>query len=298
MHEYTQLDGGSALGVEARVDAVQWETGEPGVSTLRLDLLFTSVPPGTRWFVVASGDYATDPTVPDSFFCSGPGGHRVDGGYECPGSDYFPAMRYDFRQELGFWGGMPHVNSGVVDLNGYDARSVTVVSGRVPAPDNYTGESVVDVWLPISTPPTTAISGKTFMQYGRIGFEDWEWGAGGPLDASCDLGEDAAPDVVLMPTCVPLRRVEVSSTTFDGGFEMGLNAVAYSSPNVVSNDQVVWNVDGPFPGGRVLVTNPFAEDRATWNSFFAGVLLSISVAALFLLVDEALKGRRRTTSGL
>lgn len=72
MHDHVQLEAGSHLGLRASVEAEQWETGEPGVSILQLEITFDAPVEDLNWYVVASGDYAVHPDVPANFYCSGP----------------------------------------------------------------------------------------------------------------------------------------------------------------------------------------------------------------------------------
>lgn len=152
------------------------------------------------------------------------------------------------------------------------------------------------VELPISTPPTAKVSGNEFVRYGRIGFSDWEWGGGPAVEPECTRPPDEGSTFVLLSACAPLEQVIVTSTRFDTGYEIGARTVEYSSPDVASDDRLVWAVDGPFPGGQALINDPFEEGQETRRSFAAGVLISLAVSVLalsiqaFLTPDEA--GRR------
>jgi hypothetical protein len=296
MHDHVETDGGSSyVGLRAAVEAEQWETGVPDVSILQLDVKFEAPIAPHRWYVVASGDYDVVQGLPPSLYCHGPASRpSVDGGVECPGDDFSHAMEFEFGSELGFHGGLDTITSSIVDLDGYDHGDVTVVSGLVPEPDPDTGEVTVTVQLPIATPATESVSGKEYARYGAIGFSDWEWGASVPLEQSCTIKPPVdTADVVLMSTCAPLEQVNVTSTVFDAGLDVGTRAVEYSSPDVVSDDRVAWIIDGPFPGGQALLNDPFNEAQETQRSFTAGLLISLGVSFLVLLIEELLGNPRR-----
>ncbi|WP_233256971.1 hypothetical protein [Promicromonospora sp. AC04] len=301
MHDHVETDGGSRyVGLRATVEAQQWETGVPDVSMLQLDVKFEAPIADHRWYVVASGDYGVVQGLPLSLYCHLAAGQpSAGGGVACPGGDLSQEMEFEFGRELGFHGGSNTITSSIVDLDGYDRRDVTVVSGLVPDPDPDTGEVAVTIQLPIATPAKATVSGKEFVRYGAIGFSDWEWGASVPLAQGCTLEPPVkTADVVLMSTCVPLERVIVTSTAFDTGLDVGARAVEYSSPDVVSDDRVTWIVDGSFPGGQALLNDPFAEGQETQRSFVAGLLISLGVSFLVLLIEEWLGSPRRKGASL
>lgn len=284
MHDYVQPTEGNYLDLRASIEAKQWETGQTGMSILQLRITFDAPVLGHHWYVVASGDYAVDPAAPVEFYCIG--AEERGGGIECPVREFGDGMRYEFDQQLSPYGGTSEIVASLVDLNGYSSSDVTVVTGLIPEPDEFTGEAQVTVALPISSPQVAKVTGNEFVRYGRIGFSDWEWGSGPPLDQGCTLRAPArGVTFVLVSSCSPLEPISVTSTMFDSGFEIDERTIEYSSPDVESDDRLTWAVDGPFPGGQALINDPFEEGQETRRAFGAGLFLSLAASFLTLFIQ-------------
>ncbi|WP_353807873.1 hypothetical protein [Agromyces sp. SYSU T00194] len=209
-------------------------------------------------------------------------------GIECGSQAGNPAMMFSFDQELGNSLGQEVVAESVAQLEGYDRNRVSVVSGRMPN-TREDGQSVAVVWLPISTPPSFTVNGDQFVAFPPIALAPNAWAPGPPLDESCELEpSEVAATFALTQGCLPVNPVTVTSTVVDTQVDVGSRTVEYAAPDTVTDDEVVWAVDGGFPGGQALLRDPFAQSDESRRAFFAALVIGGGLSFALLFVERIL----------
>lgn len=278
--------GPEGEGQEAEIDAEMWETGVPGVSTMRLTMRFDAPASEDRWYVVASGDYAVKRNLDPSLYCLYGDGIEEKGRIVCSAQAGNPAIELRFDQELGGAIGVAEVVRSVEEISGYDRRQVTVLSGAMPS-DRGDGVYEVELALPIATPPRRIVGGDEFLAFAPIAARDQMWSSGPDLENPCRLeaGSHPAP-LALTETCAPVRSVLSTVTKIDPGVEVGVRTVEYATPDTDSDDVVRWTMAGGFPGAQVLVTDPFARADESRRAFAAALVLSGAVSSGLLFVER------------
>lgn len=292
-------DGVDVAGVRAEVQVRMWSTGYPEVSIAELEIEFESPRVDDRWYVIASGDWAVSAERDLSLYCAYGDGRMVGDRIECAAQAGNAAMAFRFDQELSNFTPDDQVTKSVRDYDGYDSDRVAVVSGAMPEKDAY-GRSAVTVWLPIATPSILSVSGDDFFALPPVGWFDSSYGSGPPLGEKCDSPPTPLWALfMLTKTCAPVTYISVTNTSVDSGIELGNRAVEYASPDTVSDDALRWSVEGGFPGGRALVSDPFAQADESRRAFFAALVLSGGVSFLLLFAERWLfhgKSSRRERS--
>lgn len=288
------------VGLRASVLAQELgESGFPGISLLSLSLKFEN-PDGGRWYIIASGDYNIPEDMPDTNYCFGPQPRRIAGGIECS-SDNWASFTYNFEQELGYRG--PGGAYRVYGVDGYDARHVTVISGRLPPSSARAEERSVNLWLPIPTPRPSILNGKTFLRYGQIGFSTRGSGSGELLNPECGDDDSVPMPWALAEPCTPIVDIEITRAQFYALEEVGTRAIEYSIPAVTPHPKLAWDVAGPFPGGTALLVDSFAVESAAQQTFLCGVLLGLAGSTSIAFIErtmvwvEARVSTRRSLSG-
>lgn len=281
--------------VEARIHA----TGESNTSIISLTLRFAKPLPDTKWFVVASGTYAVSDSYPDAFYCAAGASALVrdNDSVRCAASDSYPAVKFRFGDQLGFL--LPEgSDSAVEDLVGYESESATVISGDVPQEVGMDGWAEVELDIPISTPPVETVGGNTFVAYPPIGYVDeGSTGEGLPLDLEPCSNPDVGRSLwLVMSSCAPVYLMDVTEVRFDPGLDIDARTVEYSTPDTVSDDVVVWQVDDDLPATQALLLDPFKTDELAQRSFLAGLVLSVGISMLFLLLEHTVLAPRRRSS--
>jgi len=286
LHDRLQSAEETAIfGQPTAVDVQLWKTGFPDVSVMELRLSFESPRSEDHWYVVASGDYVVDRQRDMSLFCNYGDGLPVGDRVRCSPQAGNPEMEFSFDQELGASAGTHQVTDSVENLAGYDRERVTVVEGPMPA-TNELGENIVEIWLPISTPKISTVNGDEFVSVAPIGERPRSFGSGPLLAEPCSLESESM--FVLTGSCSAVVPVQVSATTVDVSFEMGSRTVEYAAPDTISDDAVVWDIAGGFPGAQALIADPFAQEDEARRAFIAALVLSVSVSFVLLLVERFL----------
>lgn len=296
LHDLLPAEDGGVWGSSAEVDVQIWSTGYPDVSIAELRVSFENPLSEDHWYVVASGDWAVTSDRDLALYCKYGEGRVTEDGIECASQVDNPVMEFRFDQELGNFVGRDLVSDSVAEYDGYDRERVSVVSGSMPQINEY-GTSVVEVWLPITTPPIQSVSGDNFFSYPPIASRDTHWSTGPPLAESCVLNStERWATFALTKSCTPLTNVTVTSSTVDPGIDVGSRTVEYAAPDTVTDDELRWDIAGGFPGARALVQDPFAQADDSRRAFIAAVVLSAAVSFALLFVERLLFHHPRSTS--
>jgi hypothetical protein len=290
MHDRVPLEEPHATrGLSARASVDVWEAGVPNVSMVSMLLTFDSPLPHDHWYVVASGDYAVQADLPVSMYCkygdAKPAGDRL---WCAPQLDN-PRTSYRFGQELATDSGGELAAFSVQSLAGYDRENVTVISGIMPKA-NAMGDYEVELILPIRAQASLRVNGDQYLAVPPIGLRPTTYSQGARLKQPCATREDTF--FVLTETCAPVAPVLISETKVDLGVLIGSRTIEYASPDTVSDDELVWRVDEGFPGGKALVSDPFAQQDETRRAFVAALFLSLSLSLVLLLVEQLLFHRQ------
>ena len=286
-------------GQRAEIDAEMWETGVPGVTAMRLTIRFDSPASEDRWYVVASGDYAVKRHLDPFMYCLYGDGVEEEERIVCSAQAGNPAIELRFDQELGGAIGVAEVSRSVEEIDGYDRRLVTVLSGAMP-PDRGNGIYEVELMIPIATPPRQIVGGDEFLAFAPVAARDQMWSSGPDLDKPCRLETGSHPAALAFTqTCETVTSVTSTVTMIDPGIEVGVRTVEYASPDTDSDDVVRWTMAGGFPGAQALVTDPFAQADESRRAFAAALVLSGAVSFGLLFVERLVfhRGGRRGSQG-
>jgi len=284
-------DVDSRMSVE--IDATIWESGFDDISVLRLKLQPTSeLKPGTRWFVVASGQYSPPLDAPLGAFCSsGNWAVREEGTVQCPGDRGLGAassVEYRRGRELG--SPTPDGVQGVVDLSGYDSATVMMVSG-VFDPRDGLSEWTVDI--PIRDIRLGRSPTEQRGQLAPIGRWDFEWGTSGiPLQPQPEHVIDRPAPFVDSLTGKELVQVGSSESVLDASDLLGSSRLLWTRPDAVTDDELIWrSASGGFGALEFATVSLTGQGTVAARGFLGGTAVSISVACVLLLLEKWLERR-------
>ena len=120
-------------GLAASVTADTWVSGDPDISELELKMRFTNAKPGTRWYIVASGQYFPDPKFPSYMFCDNPGQVTPAKRIQCRDTwlNGSHNVEYRYRDQIGATQFDGKIDGPLDSVNGYDSRSAAVITGVI-----------------------------------------------------------------------------------------------------------------------------------------------------------------------
>jgi hypothetical protein len=263
-----------------------------GVSILELDIETPDAPIGTRFYLVASGQYAPTHDINPIYFCTLPNATVLANEIRCPDNDIlsnWTAAEYRFNDKLGF--ALHHDLKEVTDFDGYEPGNAVTITGILSS--NHADSA--KVWIPFRTPDAAQVSGTRYYSYaslfaGNLG----DFGSGDSLGrVSWDNSEVGGFGFSLASQRTPtdfllVDKLAVSATGLQEGQQ-----ISWSSPEVDQPDSLQWNSAGGIRGITFGLVDPFSANRLTMNVFFAGVLLSTGISLLTLLIERVVFEHRR-----
>jgi hypothetical protein len=271
----------------ASITAETWVTGDPGISELMLKMWFTNAKPGTRWYVVASGQYFPDSKFSSNMFCDNPPQVRLASRIPCRDTlgNGSRNIEYRYRDQIG----APHdgeIDGPLDSVDGYDSRSVAVITGVI-GPDLAVATRV---FVPYHTPPRQQPSGDEVISLAPIGLYDNEFGSARPLGTVAAGYRDASGRFADLESGQILDYFHISEMDVKVDDEaLSKRELESAKPPTASTDKLLWHEEGE---GITQISyrlhDPYAQDRIAVYSFGAGLLASVGVAALLLLLEQIL----------
>jgi len=284
--------GSSAIAV---INATVDPTGFPDTSLLNLTLTFQGASPGLHWFIAASGEYRPTQDTNLAAFCSG-GFHAYRAGpatINCRDNQIYDqiygsrSVQYNSDDHIGLLDG--HTIDRITDsLDGYIDGDTTIISGTLVGASSQHPASILStkVVIPISTPSPSQIGSDKYFIYAPIGIVDQgDIGTGSPLGRVATADRQATFADSSMHT--PINYLPI--TSLDLSIDLGIQAsqLSWASPPTTRADQLRWRVKGQgIKTVKFSLHNPFAADRLSRDSLFAGIWLSLAVSALLLLLER------------
>lgn len=80
----------------------------------------------------------------------------------------------------------------------------------------------------------------------------------------------------------------VESLTLHVDLGIGAGYVEAASPDTASDDALIWEMDGAFPGAQATMVDPYSRRNESVRAFFAALLLGLSGSAAVLIVERLL----------
>jgi hypothetical protein len=280
-----------------------YQTGFPGVSVLDLTLNFRNARPGTRWFIAASGQYAPRIDTPLAAFCPDTSAARLGAIVACRnnGTDGSRNVTYNFEDHIGALDGRQIMR--ITDsLDGYIDTDAVILSGilaRSPQ-DQSSSTLTTRIIIPIQSPDSSQVGSDEYFAYAPIAIVDQgDFGTGAPLGKITTAHPQAFFADSFSRT--PVNYLSISSLSLSVDVGTRENQLTWASPPTVRAGQLRWRTKGQGIGTvKFTLHDPFAADRLSRDSFFAGIFVSITASALLLLLERLIEwwARRRTLQAL
>jgi hypothetical protein len=292
-----EVRGGLLLAVEAesttevrptaRIDAKWWPTGSglgSGPDYLRISVEFSNIRAGTRWFLVASGDYKPPADLALNSFCSAGQGKRDRDVVRCVGDQgWGDAEEVEYRLDDGLGAIGPDGSvHGLTDYDGYRADESVVVTGLFTVDE----DASVEMHLPVPA-----------LMWAHIGSEDYVRlpplfaGNQGDFGLGEVVGEvsggGAGASLAVLSNLSPVREIVPERLLFSV-YELLLGRrLLYSTPPTYSPDNLFWIRDGGgLPTTEFAISNPQASGSQASLAFLAGVLASLAGAAALIVLEQ------------
>jgi hypothetical protein len=279
--------------LSANVTAEMWITGYREISELMLKMRFVNGKPGTRWYIVASGQYFPDPQLDSNMFCDNATQVvKMRGRIRCRniGLTGSKDIEYRYNDRIGspFDG---KITAPLDSVDGYDARSAAIITGVIGSdPDEVTR-----VFVPHHTPLRQYPGGDHLVRLAPVLLrDDGEYGSGTRLiGAVADDYRDVHGRFGDVESGQVLRYLPISRLDLEVSDEaLSSREIASVRPPTVRSDELIWSQDGE---GITQISyrlhDPYAQDRTAAWIFGAGLLASVGAAALLLLFEQILVRR-------